>query len=48
MLNHPFKVPPLQTVSVETSRLQTVTYAMAALFKEQLQVPLKIAALMLD
>jgi hypothetical protein len=41
ILNRPFELPPLQTVLVETSRLQTVTYAMAALFKEQLQVTIE-------
>jgi hypothetical protein len=37
-LNHPFEVPPLQTVLVDTRRLQIMTYGMAALFEENLQV----------
>jgi hypothetical protein len=37
-LNRPFEIPPLQTVLVDTRRLQIITYGMAALFKENLQV----------
>jgi hypothetical protein len=37
-LNRPFEVPPLQTVLVDTRRLQNMTYGMAALFEENLQV----------
>jgi|GEM_PF-4971388 len=38
LLNEPFEVPPLQTVLVDTRRLQNMTYGMAALFEENLQV----------
>jgi hypothetical protein len=38
LLNKPFEVPPLQTVLVDTRRLQNMTCAMAALFEENLQV----------
>jgi hypothetical protein len=38
LLNKPFELPPLQTVLVDTRRLQNMTYGMAALFEENLQV----------
>ena len=38
LLNEPFEVPPLQMVLVDTRRLQNMTYGMAALFEENLQV----------
>lgn len=37
-LNKSFEVPPLQTVLVDTRRLQNMTYGMAALFEQNLQV----------
>jgi hypothetical protein len=40
-LNHPFEVPPLQTVVVETRQLQNETYLMAALFNEQVRVTIE-------
>jgi hypothetical protein len=38
LLNKPFELPPLQTVLVDTRRLQNNTCMMAALFEENLQV----------